>query len=114
MGALRSKTDLVRGIAVLSVLGLVGVLLYYLPQPGYSQSRLVLFGLIAGAAVLGGVGIVLHRATLTAVGVVGLFLLGFWQAVLSVFILPVAALLVAAALLDRFENTRTASSKQSS
>jgi energy-converting hydrogenase Eha subunit C len=114
MSALQSKTDVVRGMAVLSVLGLVGVLLYYLPQLGYSQSRFVLFGLIAGAAVLGGVGVALRRATLTAVGVFGLFLLGFWQAVLSVFILPVAALLVVAALLDRPENTPTASPKQSS
>jgi len=114
MSALQSKTDVVREIALLSVLGLVGVLLYYLPQPGYSQSRLVLFGLIAAAAVLGGAGIVLHRATITVVGTVGLFLLGFWQAALGVFILPVAAFLVAAALLDRSENTRTISPKQSS
>jgi energy-converting hydrogenase Eha subunit C len=109
-----SITDVVRGMAVLSVLGLFGVLLYYLPQPGYSQSRLFLFGLIAGAAVLGGAGVVLRRATLTAVGIFGLFLLGFWQAVLSVFVLPVAALLVVAALLDRPENTPTINTNQSS
>lgn len=77
MSAPQSNTNIVRGMAVLSVLELVGVLLYYLPQPGYSQSRLVLFGLIAGAAVLGGAGVVLRRATLTAVGVFGLFSLGF-------------------------------------
>ena len=110
MSAPQPKTDIVRGTAVLSVLGLVGVLLYYLPQPGYSQSRLVLFGLIAGAAVLGGIGVVLRRATLTAVGVLGLFLLGFWQAVLSMYILPVAVLFVVAALLDRPENSLKQSS----
>ena len=96
----RSVAGIVRGATVLSVLGLVGVLLYYLPQPGYSQSRLVLFGLVAGAAVLGGTGVVLRRFTVTMVGVVGLFLLGFWQAVLSVFIFLVIGLLLVAALLD--------------
>ena len=45
MSASLSKTDVVRGIALLSVLGLVGMLLHYRHQPGYSQSRLVLFGL---------------------------------------------------------------------
>lgn len=95
-----SETDVVRGLAVFAVLGLVGVLLYYLPQPGYSESRLVLFGLIAAAAVLGGVGVVRHSARLTAVGAVGLVLLGFWQAVLGVVILPVAGLLVVAVLLE--------------
>lgn len=70
--------------------------------------------IIAGAAVLGGAGVVLRRATLTAVGVSGLFLLGFWQAALSVFILPVAALLVVAALVDRPENTPTNIPNQSS
>ena len=114
MSAPLSQADVVRGMAVISVLGLVGVLLYYLPQPGYSQSRLVLFGLIAGAAVLGGAGVVLRRATLTAVGVFGLFILGFWQAALSVFILPVAALLVVAAFVDRPENTPTINPEQSS
>lgn len=114
MSAPLSQTGVVRGMALLSVLVLVGVLLYYLPQPGYSPSRLVLFGLIAGTAVLGGAGVVLRRATLTSVGVFGLFLLGFWQATLSVFILPVAALLVVAALVDRPENTSTISPERSS
>lgn len=93
----RERTTLQAG-AILSVVGLVGVLLYYLPRAGYSQSRLVLFGLITLAAVLGAAGVVLQRPAVTGVGVIGLFGLGFWQAVLSVFIYPVIIILVIATL----------------
>lgn len=91
---------LIRGATYLSVLVLVAILLWILPSPGYSQSRLVLFGLIVAAAVLGATGTYLHRPKITATGVIGLFLLGFWQAVLSVFIWPVIGLLVLTASID--------------
>ncbi|SDR19990.1 hypothetical protein [Natronobacterium texcoconense] len=103
-----SRTTAARGIVVLTVVGLVGVLLYYLPQPGYGPFRLVLFGLIAGAAVLGGIGVVRRRPAFTIGGIVGLFLLGFWQAVLSVFIFPAIGLFLLALLLDYDAYDRTA------
>lgn len=96
----RGLMNVIRGAAVLSVLGLIGVLLYYLPQPGYSQSRLILFALITSAALLGGAGVVQRRVRITIIGAAGLFLLGFWQAVLAVFIYPVIALLLLAASAD--------------
>ena len=96
-----SSAKLARGGSVGATLALGGVLLWYLPQPGYSQSRLVLFALIGGAATLGAVGAVADRPGVTLAGAVGLFLLGFWQAVLSVFIYPVVALFLLTAALDR-------------
>jgi hypothetical protein len=92
--------NLARLVAVVGVLVLLTVLLWMLPQPGYSRSRLVLFALIAGAAVLGATGVLLRRSIVTTVAVVGLFLLGVWQAVLSVFIWPVIGLFLLVALLD--------------
>lgn len=90
---------------MLSVLGLLVVLGYLLPQQGYGQSRLVLFALIAVAAILGAVGVGLDRPSVTGAGVVGLFLLGFWQAVLSVFIYPVIMLLLVATVLAERDET---------
>lgn len=92
--------DLARLVAVVGVLVLLAVLLWTLPQSGYSRSRFVLFAFIAGAALLGATGVLLRRSVITTVAVVGLFLLGFWQAVLSVFIWPVIGLLLLATLLD--------------
>lgn len=91
-------TQAIRGVALLSVVALLGVLGYYLPQEGYSHSRLALVGLLSVTAVLGGIGVLRRRPAVTGIGVLGLFLLGFWQAVLSVFIYPVIALLVVATL----------------
>jgi hypothetical protein len=99
-----SAANLIRGTAYVSVLGLIAVLLWLLPQPGYSQSRLVLFGLITAAAALGTTGTYLHHPKVTVAGVIGLFLLGFWQAVLSVFIWPVIGLLILTAIID-YENS---------
>lgn len=95
----RQTSIVVRVLAVLAVLGLVGVLLYYLSVPGYSRSRLVLFALLGGAGVVGGVGATFRRRDLVLAGSAGLFLLGFWQAALGVFVLPVAAVLLLAAVL---------------
>ena len=96
-----SYAKLARGGSVGAALALGGVLLWYLPQPGYSRSRLVLFALIGAAAALGAVGSVAGRPGVTLTAAVGLFLLGFWQAVLSVFIYPVVALFLLTATLDR-------------
>lgn len=89
-----------RSVAVVTVLAFLGVLLWMLSQPGYSQSRLVLFVLIGGAAVIGAVGVVLRWFAVTVVGVGSLFMFGFWQAVLSVFIYPVIGLFLLAAFLE--------------
>ncbi|MEY7849636.1 hypothetical protein AB7C87_10625 [Natrarchaeobius sp. A-rgal3] len=89
-----------RWIAVAAVLALLAVLAWFLPQPGFSGSRVALFALIAGAAILGAAGLLRRRMSLAVAGAVFLFLLGFWQAVLGVFILPVVALLLVAAVLE--------------
>ena len=101
MNGNKSRINLVRGVTVLSVFGLLGVLAYFLVQLGYSRSRFVLLSLIACSAVIGGIGVTLNRTTLTIIGAVGLFLLGFWQAVLSIYIAPVIVLLLLVAFLDR-------------
>ncbi|MFB6169507.1 MAG: hypothetical protein ABEJ06_00015 [Haloarculaceae archaeon] len=95
-----SARALLRWAAGLSVLALLAVLVWYLPAPGYATSRLVLFALIGSSAVVGAVGVYTARLRVALVGVVCLFLLGFWQAVLSVFVLPVCALLLLAALVE--------------
>lgn len=94
-----SLADLARGASVLGVLGLLAVLAYYLPSPGYRPSRLYLFLLIGAVGVVGAAGAVLERPLLAGGGAAGIFLLGFWQAVLSVFMLPVAVVLFLTAFL---------------
>lgn len=96
-----SRTDLARGAALGAVLAFLGVLLWLLPQPGYQLSRLLLFGALAAAALIGGFGVLDRRPIVTVVGIGGLVLLGFWQAVLGVFVWPVVVLLLVVALIDR-------------
>lgn len=91
---------LVRLVAVLAVAALVVLLAQHLLRQGVTPVRLGFFGLLGAVAILGGVGVVRRRPVLTVAGALGLFLLGFWQAVLSVFILPVSALLVLVAVVD--------------
>jgi hypothetical protein len=88
-----------RALAVTAVLALVAVLLWFLPKSGYSHLRLALFAGLAGSAATAGAGVLRESSRLVAVGVVGLVLLGVWQAVLWVFVLPVAGALVVASLL---------------
>lgn len=73
------KFELVRVVAVVAVFVFMAVLLYYLPSSGYSGSRLVFFGVLAGAALLGAVGVIVRNIAAIAVGCSVLFLLGFWQ-----------------------------------
>ena len=88
-----------RAASVLAVVVLLAVLASHLGAPGYHDARLYLFCLIGAVGLLGGVGAVFDRPTLIGSGGIGIFLLGFWQAVLGVFMLPVAAVLVTTAVL---------------
>lgn len=87
----------VRWAVVLVVTGFLAVLAWYLPAPGFSLSRLGLFGALAVAAVGGAVGVLRRRADLTVGGAFTLALLGVWQAVLSLFVWPVVVVLLLAA-----------------
>lgn len=91
------KFELVRVVAVVAVFVFMAVLLYYLPSSGYSESRLVFFGVLARAALLGAVGVIVRNIAAIAVGCSVLFLLGFWRVAFGVFILPAAGVLVIAA-----------------
>lgn len=88
-----------RGLAAAALLAFLGVLVFYLDQPGYTHTRLALFLALGGAATLGTAGAVLQRASIAAVGALVLALLGFWQATLWIFVLPMAGVLAAASLL---------------
>lgn len=94
-----TAADLGRAAAVLAALYLTAGLLWLLPSPGYTTTRLALFAVILAFGWLGAAGAVVGRPVGAAVGTVGLFLLGFWQAVLWVFVLPAAAVLAVAAAL---------------
>ena len=88
-----SLVDVARAASILAVLA------YYLPSPGYRPSRLYLFVLIGAVGVLGAIGAVLDRPRLVGASGVGIFLLGFWQAVLGVVMVPVAVILSLTAVL---------------
>ncbi|QKY20922.1 hypothetical protein B4589_011260 [Halolamina sp. CBA1230] len=88
-----------RGLAMAALLLFLGVLVVYLDRPGYTPLRLALFAVLGGVAVLGTAGAVTGRAWLAAVGAGLLALLGLPQAVLWVFVLPMAGVLAAASLL---------------
>lgn len=94
-----SLLDVARAASVIAVLALLAVLAYYLPAPGGGPSRLYLFALIGTVGVAGALGVALGWPTLIGASGVGIFLLGFWQAVLGVVMLPVAALLFSTAIL---------------
>jgi hypothetical protein len=93
-----STTAAVRGLTVLVVAAFLGVLGWYLGQPGYSPARLALFAALGASAIAGAAGVVSGRTLVAAGGACALFLLGFWQAALWVYVFPVAGLLVVAAV----------------
>jgi hypothetical protein len=93
-------TDVVRGLAVVGVAVFLGVLVWYLGRPGYTHFRLAFFSLLGALAVAGAIGVGRHSGSLITVSAVGLLVLGFWQAVLWVYVFPVVGLLVAAGVLD--------------
>jgi hypothetical protein len=101
-----SKITAVRALAVLVLVAFLGVLGWSLGQPGYNSTRLLLYAVLGGFAIVGAAGIVYERPFVGAGGACGLLLLGFWQAALWLYVFPVAALLVVAAvLLANQENT---------
>ncbi|MCU4741493.1 hypothetical protein OB955_11125 [Halobacteria archaeon AArc-m2/3/4] len=99
-----------RGIAVLATAYVTVGLLWTLSEPGYSRTRAAFFALLAVLALVGGVGAVLDDSRLLVGGGAGLFLLGFWQAALWIFLLPAAFVLLFAGMLtwEFPESERTA------
>ncbi|WP_435118036.1 hypothetical protein [Halolamina sp. C58] len=95
-----------QGLALAALLLFLGVLVVYLDRPGYTPLRLLLFGTLAGAAVLGTAGAVTGRAWLAAVGAGLLALLGLPQAVLWIFVLPTAGVLAGVSLLIALRERR--------
>ena len=101
--------SIVRGVAVLAALYLTGGLVWLLPTPGFRMSRLILFIVVIGFAWIGAFGVISDRSLVAFVGATGLFVLGFWQAVLWIFMLPTAAILFGASLLlQQTSETNTA------
>jgi hypothetical protein len=84
-----TRGSIVHGLTVVVVVAFLGVLGYYLFQPGYTWTRLTGFAVLGGLAVVGAAGVIYQRGLLAGVGAGGLVLLGFWQAVLWIYILPV-------------------------
>lgn len=82
-----------------ALLVFLAVLAFYLDQPGYTERRLLFFLALGLVATIGTAGAYTGRALVAAAGAVVLALLGFPQAVLWVFVLPMAGVLGATALL---------------
>lgn len=102
------RVDVARSVALLSVVGLVAVLLWYLPSPGYGPTRLSFFVLIGAIGVIGVVGAFLDRPFVVGGSAAAMFLLGFWQFTLGLFMLPVAVVLFFTAVLIYVEREREA------
>lgn len=106
-----SRQSVVRWITTAVSVLFIGVLVYYLVQPGYSWTRLAFFAGLGGLAVLGTMGIMYQRELVAVGGACGLLLVGFWQAVLWLYIVPVVGVLVVAAIVsarDSSPNTPSA------
>lgn len=82
-----------------ALLVFLAVLAFYLTQPGYTQQRLLFFLALGAVATVGAAGAYTGRAVVAAAGAVLLALLGLPQAVLWIFVLPMAGVLAATALL---------------
>lgn len=90
--------SIVRWLTVAVVGSFLVVLGWYLGQPDYTPTRMVFFTVLGGLAAAGAVG-VLSQHPLVAVGsACGLLLLGFWQAVLWIYVFPVCGVLLVAAV----------------
>ncbi|QIB76128.1 hypothetical protein GL213_02140 [Halogeometricum borinquense] len=101
--------ELGRPIAVIVAAALTFALLALLPRPGYSTSRFLLLAVIAGAGWVGAFGVVTNRLGVALVGVIGLFLFGFWQFTVGLAALPAAvALFVSAAAAGPTRSNTTA------
>lgn len=100
-----ARRSVVRGLTVAATVAFLGVLGYYLVQPGYSWVRLAFFTVLGGLAVLGTAGVVYQRERVAAGAACGLLLLGLWQAVLWVYIFSVVGVLVVASLVSARDNS---------
>ena len=95
-----ARVSTARGLTVVGTVAFLGVLAYYLGQPGYTWTRLALFAVLGGLAVSGAVGVFYNRELMAAAGACGLLLLGFsLAATLWMSLIPVAAILAISALL---------------
>jgi len=104
-----TRETIARGISAVVATAFLGVLGWYLFQPGYSWTRLALFGILGALAVAGTVGVWYHRRRVVAGSAVGLLLLTVSVAgTLWLFILPVVIVLGAAtAVTSTHEQTDT-------
>lgn len=85
------------GAVVVATAGLVTLLfLVLLPAPGFGVSRVAYFLLVDVVAWVGVAGAVRHRPALLLGSGVGLFLLGFWQFTIGLFVVPAAVVFLVA------------------
>ncbi|MFC3478251.1 hypothetical protein [Halobacterium litoreum] len=106
-----ASNSIARGVSVVAVAAFLGVLGWYLFQPGYGWTRLALFAALGAFAVAGSAGVWYGRARVAAAGIAGLVLLTVTLAgTLWMFVLPVVIVLVAAtAVTSNHERTNTPS-----
>lgn len=95
---LPTRRSVVRWLTVGVVVGFLAVLASFLGQPGYTLTRLVFFAVLGGLAVAGAAGVLVERPVVAAGSACGLLLLGFWQAVLWIYVFPVCGVLLLAAV----------------
>lgn len=89
--------SIVRGLSGGVVTAFLGVLGWYLFQPGYSWTRLALFVALGALAVVGSAGVWYRRKRVVAGSAAGLLLVTVTLAgTLWMFVLPVVAVLGAA------------------
>jgi hypothetical protein len=93
-----SRQRLLEASAVGAALYLTTGMLLLLPTPGNRLSRLVLVGAAVALAWVGTYGVAREWTLLVEFAALALALLGFWQAVAWVFMLPAGAVLAIAAL----------------
>lgn len=86
-------------VAVVAALYLTAGLLLLLPSSGYAVTRLAFVALVVVISWGGVAGAVFDRPPVVIVAAVALLLLGFWQAVLWIFMLPAALGLVVAGVI---------------
>lgn len=88
-------------IVVATALLLSALLLALLPAPGLGISRVVYFAAVAAVGWAGAAGVVLARPRIPLAAGVMLFLLGFWQFTIGLFVVPAAFAFVVFGLLLR-------------
>ena len=91
-------------VALLAALYLTGGLLFLLPSSGNSVTRLAFVALVVAVSWAGVAGAVTDRPPVVVGAAAVLLVLGFWQAVLWIFMLPAALGLVVAGVLIAHTN----------